>query len=493
LNAHPAASPDAWRPGFAKRAENFEQVCQTARSWRWQPGQYISRIMSAVVKGTPELPDRARSALVLYVDHLNQDRLETDQAYVWVSIGLTAEHLGCSEREMRRTNIILEQARFLIRDYNHANRPAGHEAINLAPLLARMEELEAVADALRQAARDRRTAYLESVLPDLAGQADKAVLLEQSQINASSSVTEMADAPSARSLESVRRDKPAESAERSVPNRQRQRQRNIQQGSSRGACFEGGGSSDTPAHLQRLRQELEAAIRVCPELAPCVSNRLIENPLEPTPDDVAKIIAAAEALLPDADRNNGQTALWGYQRHGARIVAMLAVALKDPTVKNPGRYFGKLATWDNSRSLDLRLNLARVLRSTGEVAYTPPAPGASPPKAAFATETIPATMIEPPPPLMAGPGADDPVWRCIDALLKLRVRTGAYGSWFARLGFHGIDDGDLHISTPNQISADHLKNNHLREILGAAEDAGHPISRIIITVRGGSGRPGRGK
>jgi len=267
--------------------------------------------MSAVAKGTPELPDRARSALVLYVDHLNQNDLEDGKAFVWVSIGLMAEHLGCSEREMRRTNTILEQARFLIRDYNRANRPAGHEAINLAPLLARMDELEAVAEALRQARRDRRDAYLTTVLSDLSGWEDEAVPLEQSQSNFSSSVTEEAGAPLARSVSEVRRDKPAESADRLSTNLNRQQRPKSQQGSSGGACFEGGAGSDTSAHLQRLRQELEAAIQVCPDLAGCVSDQLLENPLQPTPEDVARIIAAADALLPETERNNGQTAEWG--------------------------------------------------------------------------------------------------------------------------------------------------------------------------------------
>jgi len=171
------------------------------------------------------------------------------------------------------------------------------------------------------------------------------------------------------------------------------------------------------------------------------------------------------------------------------IVAMLAVALKDPKVQNPARYFGKLATWDNSQSLDLRLNLARILRSSGQIGFTPPSPGAAPaPRPAQRPSKPPKTGAQPAPSagpasFMNGPGAEDPVWVSIDAHLKARIRTGAYGSWFARLGFHGLDDGDLHLSTPNETAAISLKNNYLRDIINAAEDAGYEVRRVIVTAR----------
>ena len=39
---------------------------------------------------------------------------------------------------------------------------------------------------------------------------------------------------------------------------------------------------------------------------------------------------------------------------------------------------------------------------------------------------------------MDSPGAEDPKWQAIDAELQRIVRQGAYGSWFGRIGFHGI-------------------------------------------------------
>ena len=124
-----SASPDDdWRPGFAKRASNFAEVCERAERWRWQPGETIARIAAAVLKGTPLLTMQQRLTLLLYVEHLNQDRLEQDVACVWPSSALIADYLGCSESTARAHRRALEAAGYLVRDYTRANRPAGVEA-----------------------------------------------------------------------------------------------------------------------------------------------------------------------------------------------------------------------------------------------------------------------------------------------------------------------------------------------------------------------------
>ena len=96
-----ALSGDDWRPGFAKRAPNFDAVCAQARAWRWQPGVSVARIAAAVLKGTPTLTVQQRMTLLLYVEHLNQDRLEQDVATVWPGTSLIADYLGCTESNAR--------------------------------------------------------------------------------------------------------------------------------------------------------------------------------------------------------------------------------------------------------------------------------------------------------------------------------------------------------------------------------------------------------
>ena len=212
---------------------------------------------------------------------------------------------------------------------------------------------------------------------------------------------------------------------------------------------------------EMVRQELLAAVQVCPRLAPLVPATVLANPASAGPADAARIAAAADAWLPEAERNNGLSVSWGWRRHGPRVIAMLAIALEDPSIRDRCKYFGWMATRDPDGAPDLRLNFARIMRAKGE---------------------IPAVEA-PPAALMDSPGAEDPKWQAIDAQLQRLVRQGAYGSWFGRIGFHGITDGILTLSTLSGVAADRLKRDFLPVILEAAEAAGEAVERVVITVR----------
>jgi hypothetical protein len=146
----------------------------------------------------------------------------------------------------------------------------------------------------------------------------------------------------------------------------------------------------------------------------------------------------------------------------------LAIALEDPEVRSPCGYFGRLAGQDRGAA-DLRLNLARILKGKGGV--PPPEP-----------EVIPATEDDPPP-LMFAPGVENHPWPDIAGHLRALVREGAWGSWFGRVGFHGIVDGVLTLSTPNGIAADRIKRDYVAAIRQAAEAAEVFVERVVITVR----------
>jgi hypothetical protein len=210
-----------------------------------------------------------------------------------------------------------------------------------------------------------------------------------------------------------------------------------------------------------VRQELLAAVQVCPRLAPLVPATLLADPASAGPADAARIAAAAEEWLPEAERNNGLSVSWGWRRHGPRVIAMLAIALEDPSIRDRCKYFGWMATRDPEGAPDLRLNFARIMRAKGE---------------------IPAVEA-PPAALMDSPGAEDPKWQAIDAQLQRLVRQGSYGSWFSRIGFHGITDGILNLSTLSGVAADRLKRDFLPVILEAADSAGEAVERVVITVR----------
>lgn len=464
------AHSEEWRPGFAKRAENFSEVCAQADGWRWSPGETIARVAGAVLKGTPTLTIPQRMTLLLYVEHLNQDRLEQDIACVWPSTHLVARYLGCSESQARANRRALEAAGYLVRDYTRANRPAGVEAYDLRPLMARLGELEAIDDALRAEMEARRAAYSDNVVfpTRYSAQAPESRRLEQSQENFKSSVREK-DAASPRHKPSERSaPRPGSGEDRqSSDSRQRSGQASAI-GSPRRASGSVSASPAPSGYAEMVRQELRAAAQVCPRLAPLVTPALLANPLDPAPEDAARVAAAAAEFLPNPERNNDRTAMWGWRKHGVRVLVMLAIALEDPEVKSPCGYFGRLTGQDRGAA-DLRLNLARILKGQGPV--PPPAEAPPPP-------------IEPPARrLMEPPGVEDPKWIALAGALRRIIREGKFGSWFSRVGFHGLRDGVLHLSTPTGVAADRIKSEFVPDLIAAAEAVDLFVDKVVVTLR----------
>ena len=470
---------DEWRPGFAKRADNFSEVCAAAETWRWSPGETVARVAAAVLKGTPSLSTPQRMTLLLYVEHLNQDRLEQDTACVWPSTGLVAQYLGCSESQARANRKALEAAGFMVRDYTRANRPAGVEAYDLRPLMGRLEELEAVDEAIRQAIAARRAAYSETIAfpTKYSAQAPESRRLEQSQKNSRSSVREN-DAATPQHNSQARSSSKPENGKASTSSDQHQRTgQDPAFGSPGGASGLDSANSGPSVYTEMVRQELRTAAQLCSRLAPMVTPTLLANPAGATPEDMARVAAAAEEFLPQPERNNGQTALWGWRKHGIRVLVMLAIVLEDRDIRSPGSYFGKLTGQDRGAA-DLRLNLARILRAKGEV---------PPPEAAPAATNNPdpgevqAARLEED--LVALPGAEDPKWQAIAGALRRNIREGKFGSWFSRVGFHGVVDGVLTLSTPTNIAAEKIKSDFIPHLLDAAAEADVFVDRVVVMLR----------
>ena len=282
-----SASSEDWRPGFAKRAENFSDVVAQAEGWRWSPGETVARVAGAVLKGTPTLTIPQRMTLLLYVEHLNQDRLEQDVACVWPSTALVAEYLGCSQSQARANRRALEAAGFLVRDYTKANRPAGVEAYDLRPLMARLEELEGTDDAIRAAMEARRAAYSDNVVfaSKYSARAPESRRLEQSHQNFRSSVRGK-DAATPRHQDAMRPASPP--ANRKAGDDSGQSPRSGQAsalGSPGGASGFSGASSDPSVYAEMVRQELATALRVCPRLAPLVRDAVLKSPASASPED----------------------------------------------------------------------------------------------------------------------------------------------------------------------------------------------------------------
>lgn len=447
---HPAASAHAWRPGFARRAEGFERVVEAARAWRRAPAPdgraILGRLGAAILCGTPELNQGERWMLGFLASHLNAVALDDHAPFVWVSVGLAAKADDCTERSIRRRLEGLERKGFIVRHFNHANRPDGREAYDLGALLSRLEAMEAVYRAKRQAHREARAAQRCNVLTQLSAHGDNGVRLEQFDSKTSDSAPgsraqeDRSGGPSFEALSAPR-------AQDTVTERRR---------------FAGGRSSPSRNPVHRLQAELKAAVEACPTLAGWVSSSVLEDPLGATIEDRARIVAAAEALLPEPERNNGLTAEWCLRRHGVRTFAMLAAALTQADAKRPANHlFGWYATAPGSDHVDLLRRLTSAPRPYG---------------AATAAAPVDRT------PVVVGPGASDPVWLAITAELRQQVRPGAYGSWFGQIGFHGVANHVLSLSAPPTAAA-RLRSEYVSVIREAAEAAGIDVAKVAIVAR----------
>lgn len=474
-----AQSAEEYRPGFAKRAENFEEVCNVAVAWQWEPGVNCARLKDAIAVGTPNLTMGERCVLAAYATYLNEKALERSLAYVWPSAGLIARQLGCSPSLVRGYRKSLEAKGYLVRDYNRGNRPAGREAFDLSPTAARLEEMEAHESRAREEVQLEREAWQSHVvnLGEYRAQAPESRRLEQSNPKNRNPVRE-ADAPSARSNLPERRDEPA-GAVRTANGPSPQHLRSRKAGAN---CSPGGASgldgarSRTSVSAGMARSELLLALQLCQPLSEAVPAHVRENPASATASDIARWAGLANQLLPEARRNNDQTFYWAYERHGVRALTMLAIVLADPNIENPCGYFGWMAKQDPAGAPDLRLNLARLARSLPSDQLG----GGSP--------TLPPASRKPSPGVQSEPmhrpeGAEDPVWQSLLGAIRKRVREGAFGSWFARLSFHGLSDGTLTISSTSETVASKLKADFIAQILESAADIDLSLQRVVIVVR----------
>lgn len=494
-----------WRPGFARRANNFGEVCEVARAWTPIPGLSVGRISSAVLKGTPMLSPPERNVLLMLVEHLNEDRLEEGVAAVWPSAKLVARYFDCSQAQIRKHRASLEAKGFIVRDYTPANRPAGVLAYNLAPLIAQLVALEAHADTVREQMRAEREAYASPIVHSVFGiaRAPGFLHLEQTSHNTSYAVTENATATPRESgaKHPATQASRGENGQVSRPSTKTQGNRQGGAfGSARRATSSAGTSPDPIVRAEMIRQELEVAVKICPQISGLVTPRLLDNPLAGAPETAEALARLAAQILPDPDRNNDQTAMWGWRSHGARTITMLAIALADPQVLSPNRYFGRLVS-SGSDALDLRLNLQRLLRSGATVAgredvgfgrEVPPLaseasaarPPAETPVAGAASPPLPRTIVWTPAepasaPIVVDAGGQNEPWPALAVELRKILGGGKFGAWFSRVQFVHLVDAELAITAP-PTAAEWIRNNAGPALIEAAEVLGLEVRRIVV-------------
>ncbi len=311
-------------PGIAKRAENFQETAARAGDYNGQP---ISRLdlIRAAASGMPELPDAEFRLLIYYLCKLDTRKLGESKTSVWPGSVTTCDETGKGQSTIRRLKGRLEKSGLVIRKYDQRNRPLDGDAVDLAPYLA---QVPSIMRKIEEKASIRQARWDTSRTPDekTADAIVSADALRNERLNSTP--------------------KPLDS------------------------CLELEDSEKSDAENSSTNSQDFLATKRAVEDAKTINKALDLSPKLKTaldPDDqgvsakqAADRIWSALPKLIDNDGSNSinHTFLWCAKRHGAKAFIFLAVALEDPTAKDPRKLFGWFAT--HPQKIDLTRNLERI-------------------------------------------------------------------------------------------------------------------------------------
>ncbi|MEL6362349.1 MAG: hypothetical protein AAFR21_14830 [Pseudomonadota bacterium] len=398
--------------GVARRYDNFEDVAGRGGDYQGLPVTRLA-LMRAMAQGTPDLSDGARSLLAFYLCCLDTRRLGEGKTSVWPGNAAAGEALGKSDPTIRRLKGELERAGFLLRKYDRRNRPLDGDAIDLAPFLAevpsilrQIEERAAARAAEREAAR---AADASTTQAETSGEARKIERLNSTSKNLDSCFEN-------RIFEETKTDKPKQND---------------------------GAVSEAKQAIQdgvTIRQALDLSPK-------------LKAALDPEGEGLSAQLAAQKIweVLPDLFPNDGansisHTFLWCAKRHGAKAFLFLAIALEDPTTRDPRKLFGWFAT--NPEKIDVTRNLERIRNKPKPL---------EPEKQAS----------------LKLPG--DPFENEIAVAIAERLGVATYNAWFAPKStrYRSTGDGKLIIEHESSIARERMANHFRAQLRVAAESLGY--------------------
>ncbi len=316
--------------GRARRYEGFEATIALAEQCS---GCALTKFeLQAAVRYCPELSRTEAVLLGEYIDVIDYERIAGGEAFGYIAMDLLAARTGLNPRTIRSARAALERKKLALRHYTNANHPAPYHGFDLRPFLAQAPVLLAARDAAVDAAygnRDRNGAiYQESF--DAGGEALSRRHIQSPSYHSGKSVHDTESALSADKI-GKRRVSLSGSESTSV---------NTEICSPGGASGDFGSSSPREDRAETVRAALTEAHRHSTTLASCISQPQIDKL------DLTALYGAIETALPQLlpERNTVETWQWAVRRHGWRAIVMLAVSLDDPSVRDPYRFFGGLAT-----------------------------------------------------------------------------------------------------------------------------------------------------
>ncbi|MEM6415414.1 MAG: helix-turn-helix domain-containing protein [Pseudomonadota bacterium] len=361
--------------GFAKRHSNFIEVTRDGEAYDGVPVTRLD-MMRAIAQGLPDLSDGARCLLGFYISHLDTTRLSEGRVSVWPGNAAACEALGKKDPTVRRLKNELEKAGFIIRRYDKRNRPLEGDAIDLSPLLV---QIPSILSDIEMRANARHAAWQD------AKQANKSSRRSQGSLTNKPKL-------SGEALEKERLNSPFKKTDSCINFDRNKKARRLKKTSLWNIPL----ATKTTLDDQKTINDALA-----------LSSKL-KAALDPegqgiSPKQAAKSIwSSLPKLFPeDAANSINHTFLWCAQRHGAKAFLYLAIALEDPTTRDPRRLFGWFAT--NPDKIDVSRNLERIHHKPRPIEETDLKPN------------LPGNIFE-----------DE-----IGAVIAEQIGIGNYNSWFA--------------------------------------------------------------
>jgi len=331
---------NAGEPGIARRPASFSATADKAAAFLGttyttvEIMRLISR-MGAVVYHCDDGAERrlspgGKNLLLLLVSYTDSTQWESGEPYAWPSNTTLSDELGVSVRQTQYWLYELEAAGLIARRYDLGNERLAGAGIDLRPLGGQLRQIAEAIQGRCDARAQRRQSYRSEAKDSSRGGETSCTLPYKTKGFSAKNLT----TPSVENPETV------DKAERGTPRRSTWNGRSAsKQPPLRGDGLQGsGGAKFVP--LERLADDarlLELMVHASPRFKQRLS--AATHPFDYHAANIADVVGIIQALrLTDLAEFNERQWISSVQRHGARAVLAVLLALETPGILNRAAY-----------------------------------------------------------------------------------------------------------------------------------------------------------
>jgi len=483
------------RPGYIIRDENFDQL--RAKADAFTGTQYNKALIAAAARSLSGITPTEKLLLLEAIDMQDRAVLTSpDAGIIWARNRVFAERLGISLDAVKSARRGLEYKGIAIRHPaidNNATR------FDIRPFLADLDRY--LDDRYGIDVRRRAADKLGDQSEFLDGESHPQGEIFPSHIQSSSSnevesvqtSAKADDTAAPRFNQRGRRPTGADSPGPTWRNHQQNRSGTTVICSAGRASVSDGGKISGNLPAESARGALLAAWEASPRWQALVDRGAVERLVY---DDLfASALTLINTHFPERQRNHEKTWTWAVSKYHWRAIVMAVVSIEDPSVRQPHKYFGWLAT--KAQGVDLADNLDYLVRHRAELDRRVAAELDEPDDdlvEADASGTTEAAAQNEPEVANSGPSGEseapidveEPLvptpgdWERFRAELKRAAPVTAWRYWLEPIKFIAITDGLLKLEAPSKMSAEWAENSCGTIILQAARRLGWPVNLLMI-------------